>query len=155
MHAAEISRSALDVERKRLEVIAENFANANSARVANGTLYQTQHLVSGPRTGFETYLHGDKTGAAAKAAAGNPDLQGLSGVAVYGVQTDSAPPRLVHEPGNPQADKNGFVAYPNIDQAEQMTLMMKTERAYEANLVMLNIAHQMYGKALELGKHSS
>lgn len=144
MQAMEISRSALDVEWRRIEVISQNLANMNSARVGNGQAYQAQTLVSGPRGAFASYLDPKQAGA-------NPDLQSLGGVAIYGIQSDHAAPRLVHEPGNPQADKSGMVAYPNIDQAAQMTLMIKTTRAYEANIVMMNIARQMYGKALELG----
>jgi flagellar basal-body rod protein FlgC len=145
MQAIEISRTALDVEWRRLELIAQNLANINSARTEKGTLYQAQRLISGPKGAFANHL--DSSGRSGAKA----DIDSLSGVAVYGVQSDNAEPRLVHEPGNPEADKNGFVSYPNIDQASQMTLMMKTSRAYEANIVMLNIAKQMYGKALELG----
>ena len=145
MQAIEISRTALDVEWRRLELIAQNLANINSARTQNGTLYQAQNLISGPKGAFSDHLN------SAPGSGTKMDIDSLSGVAVYGVQSDNAEARLVHEPGNPQADKNGFVSYPNIDQASQMTLMMKTSRAYEANIVMLNIAKQMYGKALELG----
>ncbi|RYD69538.1 MAG: flagellar basal-body rod protein FlgC, partial [Verrucomicrobiaceae bacterium] len=60
----------------------------------------------------------------------------------------------VHEPNNPQADEHGDVAYPGIDQAAQMVLMVKTARAYEANIVAMNAARQMYSKALELGARS-
>lgn len=140
MQAMEISRSGLDVEWRRMEIIAQNLANIGSSRAADGTLYRELHLVSGPRTGFAGYL---KSGAAA--------TSDLSGVAVYGIEAGDAPPRLAHEPGSPQADADGNVAYPAIDTAGQMTLMMKTERAYEANIVALNAARQMYAKALELG----
>ncbi len=145
MQAMEISRSALDVEWRRLEIIAQNLANIDTAAAPNGTLYHSQRLVSGPRTDFASYL--DKKD--------NPaSLQSFSGVAVYDVESDTAPPRLVHEPGNPRADTKGFVAYPAIDHAEQMTLMIKTSRSYEANIVAMNAARQMYSKALELGKRS-
>ncbi len=143
MQAMEISRSALDVEWRRLEIVAQNLANVNSAQTGASGPYRAQRLISGPR--FASYLQ--QGGAAAPGT----NLQALGGVAVYGIEQDSAPPRLVREPGNPNADAKGFVAYPAIDHAEQMTMMIKTARAYEANLVMLNIARQMYGKALELG----
>ena len=145
MQAIQISRTALDVEWRRLELIAQNLANINSARTQDGTLYQAQSLITGPKGAFTNHLNSSAESET------KTDIDSLSGVAVYGVQSDKAEPRLVHEPGNPQADTNGFVSYPNIDQASQMTLMMKTSRAYEANIVMLNIAKQMYGKALELG----
>jgi flagellar basal-body rod protein FlgC len=151
MQAMEISRTALDVEWRRLEVISQNLANAGTARLSNGTLYRPLHLVSGPRSDFAAYLH---QGAPNAAKADAADPQALTGVAVYAIEASDAPPRLVHEPGNPQADAQGFVAYPAIDQAEQMTLMLKTSRSYEANIVALNAARQMYSKALELGAHT-
>jgi flagellar basal-body rod protein FlgC len=62
--------------------------------------------------------------------------------------------RRVYEPGHPHADAEGFVAYPDLDHAGEMTLMVRTSRAYEANLVAMNIAHQMYTRALELGRQA-
>jgi len=146
MQAMEISRTALDVEWRRLEIIATNIANANSVRLGQAPLYQAQHLISGPKSDFAARL--DEKGPAA------PPIESLSGVAVYGIETSKAAPRLVHEPGNPHANAAGFVEYPAIDYAEQMTLMVKTARAYEANIVAMNSARQMYSKALDLGKRS-
>ena len=145
MNAGEISRTALDVEWRRLEVISENLANMNSARTQAGVLYQARHLLSGPKPGFASYLDG-------VAGASAVDLNQLQGVAVLGVEADNAPPRLVHEPGNPLADANGMVAYPAVDHAEQMLLMVKTSRAYEANIVAMNAAGRMYSKALDIGR---
>jgi flagellar basal-body rod protein FlgC len=146
MQAMEISRSALDVEWKRLEIISQNLANINSARGKDGSLYHQKHLVSGPRQAFSVYMD------QASGAESRP-LQGLGGVDVYGVEDDAnAPPRLVSEPGNPSADANGMVAYPNIDHAGQMVLMVKTSRAYEANMIAMSAARDMYSKALTLGK---
>ncbi len=151
MRAAEISLTGLDVEWRRLEVITENLANVNTTRVGQGGPYRAQHLVSGPRAGFDAHLH-HAPGAAADATGTDPSR--LDGVMVYGIEADDAPPRMVHEPANPDANAQGYVAYPNIDHAEQMTLMVKTTRAYEANIVAMNAAHQMYAKALELGRRS-
>jgi flagellar basal-body rod protein FlgC len=142
MQAMEISRTALDVEWRRLEIISENLANVSSARGPNGKMYHARHLVSGPAGDFESYLSGTK-------------LDHLQGVAVSGIVEDNAPPRLEHDPGNPLADANGMVAYPSIDHAGQMLDMVKTSRAYEANMVAMNAARQMYSKALDLGRHSS
>jgi flagellar basal-body rod protein FlgC len=142
MQAMEISRTALDVEWRRLEIISENLANVSSARGPNGKMYHARHLVSGPVGNFESHLDG-------------ANLDNLQGVAVTGIVEDNAPPRLEHDPGNPAADANGMVAYPSIDHAGQMLDMVKTSRAYEANMVAMNAARQMYSKALELGRHST
>jgi len=145
MQAMEISRSALNVEWQRLEIIAQNIANVNSARGKDGTLYREHNLISGPRAPFASYLQTQIGAAGAEPST-------LSGVGVLGIEESDAPPRLEHEPGNPLADAQGMVAYPNIDHASQMLQMVKASRAYEANIVIMNSAGQMYVKALELGR---
>ena len=143
MQAMEISRSGMDVEWRRLEVIAQNIANANTVRMANGQPYQPLKLLSGPllsrsQTSFSQHL---EAGAAVQP----------TGVAVYGVEPQAVEPRKVYDPSHPQADPDGYVSYPGIDQAGEMTAMIKTSRAYEANVVAANAARQMYAKALALG----
>jgi len=146
MQAMEISRTALDVEWRRLEITAQNLANINSARNGTSPLYREQSLITGPRALFTSYLKGT-------AATTGIDAQNLAGVDIYGVQESDAAPRLMHEPGNPAADAHGMVAYPNIDHAAQMLQMVRTSRAYEANIVAMSAARQMYVKALDLGRH--
>lgn len=145
MQAMEISRTALDVEWRRLEIIAQNLANVDVAASGKSSPYQEQQLISGPRSDFSAHLDPQE---------GVLDIHSLAGVAEYGVKTSNQPARLVHEPSNPHADANGFVAYPAIDHVEQMTMMVKTSRAYEANIVAMNTAREMYSKALELGKRA-
>lgn len=141
MRAMEISLSGLDVEWRRLEVIADNIANANTTAVPGGELYRARRVVSGPRASFGELLQ-------------SPGVGGLHGVAVYGTEPVQASPRRVYEPQHPNADKDGFVSYPSVDQAGEMALLVKTARAYEANLVAMNAARQMYSKALEIGRRS-
>ena len=76
------------------------------------------------------------------------------GVRVYGIEASDRGVRRVYEPGHPHADAQGFVTYPNVSHAEEMTLMVKTSRAYEANLVALAAAQQIYSSALQLGRQS-
>jgi len=139
MQAMEISRTGLDVEWKRLEVIADNLANLSTTRTASGAPYQAMRLVSGPKASFAQLV-------------GAPQTGGLSGVMTYGVEPTTAQPRRVYDPSHPHADAQGFVTYPGVDHAQEMTLMVKTGRAYEANIVAMNAARQMYAKAMELGK---
>ena len=139
MEAVEISRSGLDVEWQRLQVIAQNLANLNTTRTAAGEPYRAMRLVSGPAGGFSEML-----------AAG--DHARPRGVAVLGVEAMPGGVRRVHEPGHPHADPEGFVDYPDIDHAGEMTLLIQASRAYEANLAAIGIAHQMYARALELGR---
>lgn len=142
MRAMAISRSGLDVEWQRLQVIAQNLANQNTSRTASGETYRPMRLLSGPSGGFAAQL-GRRTAAAEP-----------TGVQVLGVEAMPGNVRRVHEPGHPHADADGFVTYPALDHAREMTLMIQTSRAYEANLVAMNLAHQMYMRALELGRQS-
>jgi flagellar basal-body rod protein FlgC len=148
MQAMEISRTALDVEWRRLEIISENLANANVANSGKGVTFQALHLISGPKNDFAAYLD------AKDPKATSIDIDKLSGIAVLGVQASSAPPRMVREPGNPQANADGFVSYPAVDQAGEMTQMLQTSRSYEANIVAMSSAREMYTKALQLGERS-
>ena len=141
MNAIEISRTALDVEWQRLEISARNLANMNSTRDANGDVYRPLRLVSGPELSFSAML---EAGARPSPA----------GVRVMGVEAVSNGLRRVLEPGHPHADADGFVTYPNVDHAGEMTLMIRASRAYEANLAAISIAQDMYGRALELGRQS-
>ncbi|MEA3016508.1 MAG: flagellar basal-body rod protein FlgC [Sphingomonadales bacterium] len=138
MQATEISRSALDVEWQRLQVVAGNLANINTSRTASGEPFRPLRLVSGPRTGFAGLVAGGLPG----------------GVTVRGVETVQGNARRVYEPAHPHADTEGFVTYPAIDHAGEMTLLIRTARAYEANLTAINIAHQMYARAMQLGHQS-
>jgi flagellar basal-body rod protein FlgC len=141
MRAMEISRSGLDVEWQRLQVIAQNLANANTSRTASGDPFRPMRLLSGPRADFARLLAEGKTGQP-------------GGVEVMGIEAMPGNLRRVYEPGHPHADAEGFVTYPDIDLAGEMTLMIQTSRSYEANLVAMNIAHQMYSRALEFGRQS-
>lgn len=124
--AMTISRSGLDVEWQRLQVIAQNLANLNTSRTASGEPYRPMRLVSGP--------------------------EGVSGsVRAYDVEEMPAGVRRDYDPTDPHADAQGFVSRPMIDHAGEMTLLIRTSRAYEANLTALGIEHQMTMRALELG----
>lgn len=139
MDPMQISRTGLDVEWRRMEVIAANLANLNTTRTALGEAYQPLRLVSGPRLSFNAHLTEAETHA-------------LQGVEVYGVEPTADTPRRVYEPAHPHADADGYVTYPGLDHAGEMTLLVQTARAYEANLVALNAGRQMYAKALEIGR---
>lgn len=143
MNAMEISRTALDVEWKRLEVIAQNIANANTVLGQTGEPFRPLRLLSGPAANFAEMLSGPKQSAS------------LTGVRVYSIEPQDVPARRVFEPAHPQADKDGFVSYPGFDHATEMALMVKTARVYEANVVALTTARQLFAKALEIGRRGA
>lgn len=138
MEAMQISRTGLDVEWQRLQVIAQNLANMNTVRTGSGGAYHPTRLVSGPVSDFADVV--------ATRSQAKPE-----GVKVLGVSQVPSGVRRVHEPGNPMADADGFVSYPALDHAGEMALLLQTSRAYEANLTAMNLAHQMYSRALDLG----
>ncbi|MES2442136.1 MAG: flagellar basal body rod protein FlgC [Pseudomonadota bacterium] len=143
MDAIEISRTGLDVEWQRLQVIAQNLANMNTTRTAGGSPYRAMRLLSGPQVDFSHLVRGE----AATTRPQGVKVMGVEPVAGGGV-------RRVYEPGHPDADPQGFVSYPELDHAAEMTLLIRTSRVYEANLTALSIAQQMYARAAELGRQS-
>lgn len=144
MNAMEISRTGLDVEWQRLQIIAQNLANVNTTRTPSGGSYSPQRLLSGPVDTFQNILDGKTV----------TENYSPKGVMIYGTESTAAGTKQVFEPNHPHANENGFVTYPDISHAEEMTLMIKTSRAYEANLVAMAAAQQMYSSALRLGRQS-
>ncbi len=140
MDAIAISRTGLDVEWQRLQVIAQNLANMNTSRTASGEPFRPMRLLSGPQVDFAHLVRGGDEKPA--------------GVEVMGLEPVAGGVRRVYEPGHPHADADGFVSYPDIDHASEMTLLIKTSRVYEANLTAMSIAQQMYSRAVELGKQA-
>ena len=143
MDAMQISRTGLDVEWQRLQVIAQNLANMNTTHTASGAPYRAMRLLTGPQGDFASFV---QRGAAANHPQG-VKVMGLEPVAGGGT-------RRVYEPGHPDADAQGFVSYPEMDHAAEMTLLIRTSRVYEANLTCLSIAQQMYARAAQLGRQS-
>lgn len=142
MEAMEISLSGLNVEWQRLQVISQNIANINTSRTSSGGPYAPKRLVSGPVESFRNLL-------ARQVENTNPKA-----VMVYDIATMNGGIRRVYEPSHPHADASGYVSYPAISQADEMTLMVKTSRAYEANLVAMAAAQQMYSSALQIGRQA-
>jgi flagellar basal-body rod protein FlgC len=135
----ESSATALAAERARLEVISQNIANANTTRGLDGKPYQRQRIV------FESVLRNQLGPAAAADTAG---------VRVARVEPDPRPPRLVHQPGHPDADANGMVALPAINIHEEMVDLLAASRAFEANLAVIRNARQMALQTLSIGKRA-
>jgi flagellar basal-body rod protein FlgC len=134
--AIRISSTGLDAELRRMETIANNMANAQTTRGEDGKVFRRHEVVFAARLAREV----GTMNAAAR----------LGGVDVKGIVEDGRSPKLVYRPGHPDADKDGFVAMPNINVAEEMVDMMGAARAYEANLAAIKTARGMAGQALEM-----
>jgi len=138
MDAMEISASALVAERTRMNMISSNLANINSTRTAEGGPYKRKDAVF-TATPFAAML--DKSSKEAARA-----------VEVSKIIEDTSPPRLQYEPNHPDANAQGYVAYPNVNAVEEMADMISATRAYEANITASKATMSMQMKALELGR---
>lgn len=128
-----VSASALDAQRQRMNVIASNMANAHSTRTADGGPYRRKDVVFSAEP--------EKVGS-----------NGLEGVKVSDVVSDMTPPKMIYDPGHPDADKNGFVAMPNVDVIEEMVNMMMASRAYEASVSAFNMSKSNFMSTINMLK---
>ena len=131
--------SALEAERIRMEVISQNIANANTTRGPDGKPYQRQEVV------FETLLN--------RQLSGGMDA-GTKSVHIARISKDTTEPRLVYNPGHPDATKQGMVAMPNINVPEEMVDMIAASRSFEANLAVVKNARSMAMQTINLGKRA-
>ena len=142
-----IGASGLAAQRLRLDVISNNIANANTTHTAQGGPYQREDVVfsSGAQPSFMPLLDSATNGQPA-----TPQLVN-AGVQVSKIVTDTTPGAQVYDPQNPDADANGYVTYPNVDLATEMTNMVSATRSYEANLAAIEAVKRMATQALTIG----
>jgi len=137
----EVLASGLSAARTRVNVLASNIANAETTRTPEGGPYKRKDVV---QTAQEV------TGAFTSAL----DRMSLAKPSVMAVVADSSPPRLVHQPGHPDADVDGMVAYPNINVVSTMTDLMTASRLYQANVTAMETARQMVAEAQRISVRS-
>ncbi|MBF0137622.1 MAG: flagellar basal body rod protein FlgC [Magnetococcus sp. DMHC-1] len=138
LNSFRVTASGLAAQRMRLNLIAENVANAQTTRTPEGGPYKRRDPQFMARP-FDTMM--DKEMAA-----------GSTGVAVDRIVVDNNPPRMQYDPTHPDANADGYVAMPNIDVVTEMVNMMSASRTYEANVSVLNANKAMAVKALEIGQ---
>jgi flagellar basal-body rod protein FlgC len=138
----DISASGLTAERLRMDVTAENLANAQTTRGADGQPYRRKEVVLQEAPG--------SFGASLSKAMGSGGGTQGGGVQVAGIAQDSAPLKRVYDPGHPDADAQGYVSMPNVDTVTEMVDLIGASRAYEANVTAMQAAKQMFTKTLEL-----
>ncbi len=139
-----VSSSGLTVQRQRAEVSAANMANAETTRTENGTPYQRKHVIlaQGDGSPFASAFHN----------AGNSAAASQAGVSVSEVVESSAPPVMRYDPSHPDADANGYVAYPDINPISEMVDLMGASRAYSLNASALQAEKGMLTASLEILK---
>jgi flagellar basal-body rod protein FlgC len=140
--ALNISASGLTAERMRMDVTAENLANAQSTRGADGQPYRRKEVVLQQRDGGTTF------GSMLNTAMGSSD--GANGVEVAGIVEDETDFRLVYDPGHPDANAEGYVEMPNVNPVTEMVDLISASRAYEANVTAMQTAKAMFTKTFEL-----
>jgi flagellar basal-body rod protein FlgC len=140
--AADISASGLSAERQRMEIVANNIANAHSTRTPQGGPFRRQNVVF--------------SAAYDEAAAGSRrSAQDLRGVRVVSVEADQSQLPRVYQPGHPDADADGYVTMPNVKLPNEMVDLITASRAYEANLRALSTFKSMVEQALTLLRGSA
>lgn len=126
-----ISGSAMSAQSQRLNAVASNLANADSATSANGTPYKAKQVVF---------------------SATPTASQDASGVKVLKVVEDSSPAKVVYDPKHPLANEKGYVTMPNVNVTEEMVNMISASRAYQNNVETMNAAKTMLLKTLTIGQ---
>lgn len=140
--AIDIAGSGLAAERLRMDVTAENLANAQTTRTAQGGAYQRKEVVlQEAGRGFGAMLVGAMGGPRA--------LEAARGVEVAGIVADPTT-RQVYDPSHPDAAPNGYVEMPNINPVTEMVDLISASRAYEANVTAMQSAKTLFAKTLEL-----
>ena len=138
--AISISASGMAAQRTRAELLTENLANAETTRTPDGGPYRRKDAVfvstatpSDFRSVFVSHLDGDE-----------------QGVAVSEVVIDARDPIMRYMPGHPDADASGYVAFPQVNPAEDMVDLMSTGRNYQANVAAISAVKDMIQRSLDL-----
>ena len=137
-----VSASGMSAQRTRAELIVQNLANSETTRTPEGGPYRRQDAVfeSVPQTSpFASVFQNELT-------------DGVNGVEVSEVMRDMSEGEKRFQPGHPDADKDGYVAYPNINPAEDMVDLLGAQRGYEANISAMTAVKDMIQRSIDLLK---
>ncbi len=126
-----IASTGMTVHRKWLDAVSDNLANQNTVYSTDEDAYRAKYVV------------------ASEISTANG-----GGVQVAGIELGPAEGRLVHEPTNPLADEDGYVRYPDVDMASQMTQLIIAQRGYQANAAVVDRARASYEAALQIGRNA-
>ncbi len=160
--AIKISASGLRGQRTKMDVVARNLANAETTRTADGTPYRRQRAIFEQVLGDKLRRHSVDMGYAVDnrlarthpahlGERGRSSVLGGGGVtSEAAVAFDSSEFRVVHDPGHPDADEQGYVLMPNVNPITEMVDMITASRAYEANVSAVQTAKDMFNDALKI-----
>ncbi len=142
LSALSVSASGMSAQRARTELLVENLANSDTTRTPDGGPYRRKDAV------FES----DPSTAQFGSLFENEMNQGGVGVRVSQVVTDTRDPEMRYQPGHPDANKDGYVAFPRMNPAEDMVDLMGASRNYQANVSAISAVKDMIQKSLDLFK---
>ena len=134
-----VSASGMQAQRLRAETIVENLANAETTRTPDGGPYKRKDVVFASQAQQSPFSASFQNATA-------------EGVSVADVITDSRAPELRYLPGHPDADANGYVAFPNMNPAEEMVNLMNSQRSYEGNVAAMSAVKDMITHSIDLMK---
>lgn len=142
-----IASTGLAAQRLRMDVIANNIANANTTRTTDGEVFRRKRVILRPRNDNLEF----RTRFLPQAL-----WRGMGeGVRAVKIEEDRSPSRLVYDPTHPDAvitgSLKGYVKYPNVNIVTEMVDLISASRAYEANVTVIQNASQMYMRGLEIG----
>lgn len=140
--ALSVSASGMSAQRARTELLVENLANADTTRTPEGGPYRRKDAV----------FTADPEGAQFSSLFEDEMNSGAVGVRVAQVVTDNREPEKRYMPGHPDADKDGYVAYPRMNPAEDMVDLMGASRSYQANVSAISAVKDMIQRSLDLFK---
>lgn len=144
LKSLQISSSGLSANKKRIEAISSNIANAQTTRTAEGGPYRRKEVVFGSEPARETF---------SEILEGEIDANAETVHATEVVNVNE-PPLLKYDPTHPDANADGYVAMPNVNVMKEMADMISAQRAYEANISTINTTKSMAMKALEIGRNN-
>lgn len=142
LQSMDISSSGMTAQRSRLNVISMNLANANTTRTDEGGAYRRKTVI------FETDPVDNSFEAQLKSTMGKK----LYGVKVTKIMDVAGELKQVYDPTHPDADKDGYVSYPNVNLVEEMVSMLNANRSYEANTSAVKASKEMALKAIDIGR---
>ena len=134
-----VSSSGMYAQRTRAEVLVENIANADTTRTAEGGPYRRRDVV------FQSSEVGSPFSSVFESEAGRE-----TGVSISDIVVDNSAPDRRYMPGHPDADKDGYVAFPKVNPAEDMVDLLGASRAYEANVSAISAVKDMIQRSIDL-----
>lgn len=135
-----VSASGMTAQRSRAEVIVQNLANSETTRTPEGGPFKRKDVV------FSSEAQGSPFSSVFQTELGSS----VTGVGISDVVEDIKPPIMRYQPGHPDADARGYVAYPNINPAEEMVDLMGASRGYQANVAAVSAVKDMLNKSVDL-----